>query len=145
MPERFGHSLRIEDGDLVVANDEVETVSGFDNLLQSLVLRVMTPLGNDEFNTTYGLDVKNIFTQPTGARLTKELIKLNLVRTLGTDPRIREVRDVVFTDDREFLEQHPQLNAEAARQRRRDRLWNVLVTILTIDDQAQTFPVTVVA
>jgi hypothetical protein len=144
MPERFGHGLRVEDGDIVIENDAVATVSGLDILLQSLVLRVMTPLGDDEFNTTYGLDVESIFTQPTGARLTKELIKLNLVRTLATDPRVREVRDVVFPDDPDFLEEHPQLNAEAARERRHSRLWTVLVTILTVDEEAHTLPVTLV-
>jgi hypothetical protein len=149
MADRFGHGLLIADGDLALERDPVTNlsqlrrISGLANLVQALVLRIRTPLGNDEFNTTYGLDVANIFTQPTGARVTKELIKLNLVRTLGTDPRVREVRDVVFLDEPEFLAQHPELDAREARKRRQERLWRVQVTIITVDGEPQAFEVEV--
>jgi hypothetical protein len=149
MADRFGHGLLVDDGDLALERDPVtnvsrlRTVSGQANLVQALVLRIRTPLGNDEFNTTYGLDVANIFTQPTGARMTKELIKLNLVRTLGTDPRLREVRDVVFLDEPEFLAQHPEHDARQARQRRQERLCRVQVTIIAVDGVEQAFELVV--
>jgi hypothetical protein len=57
--------------------------------MQALLLRVQTTFGSDRFNTTYGLDVTNAFTQPGTVSEVKSLIKLSLVRTLGTDPRLQ--------------------------------------------------------
>jgi len=107
------------------------------------VLRVLTPLGTDPFTTTYGLDVKSTFTQPVATHIVKELVKLNLVRTLSTDPRVSEIRDIVFPDDPEVIAANPALDAEAARLRRQARLWRVEVTITTVDDSSQTLDLTI--
>ncbi len=139
----FGHSLAIDAGDLVLEAGTFEEVHGKENLLQALELRVLTPLGNDRFNTTYGLDVRQAFTQPGTVRMVKELIKLNLVRTLGTDPRVRDIRDVVFVDDPAYLAQHPELDPQTARLNRQRRLWRVEVIIETVAGQTETLPVTI--
>lgn len=118
--QAFGSSLLVEDGDLVfgeVAGElALREVSGRENLLQALELRVLTPYGSDIFNVLYGLDYAQIFGSPEGMRMTRELIRLNLVRTLATDPRIGEIRDIVFADD------------EQSRLRRR---WRVEVQLET--------------
>lgn len=101
----FGSSLVLEDGDLVFeqvgAERRLREVAGLDNLIQALELRVLTPYGSDVFNVLYGLDYAQIFGSPGGAARTRDLVKLNLVRTLATDSRIGEIRDVVFVEDEE--------------------------------------------
>jgi hypothetical protein len=123
MAADLGHSLALVDGDLVLEDGGLVEVSGLPNLIQALALRVLTPLGSDQFNTGYGFDAQNIFTQPANARTVRDLITLNLVRTLEPDDRVREIRDVVFLDP-----------AEAHRR----RSWTVAVSIVTIDNQPQT-------
>lgn len=121
----FGNSLALEDGDIVFANNTLQMVSGTDNLLQSLELRVLTPFGSDIFNTTYGLDVTQAFTQPGSIRMVKELLKLSLVQTLGTDPRVQDILDVQFSEVQVGDLQH-------------SRSWTVNVVIHTVDAQTTT-------
>jgi hypothetical protein len=129
--DRFGRSLRMDDGDLVVAGDRLVEIGGVANLTQALTLRVLTPRGSDPFNTGYGLDIASIFTEPNGVRMVKELVKLNLVSTLSTDPRVREVRRITFNDDRERLTTDPAAR-EKLRADRHRRLWTVEVEVLTV-------------
>src|SRR5262249_12704250 len=129
MADKLGHSLLLRDGDLVFANQGLVEIEGRENLMQALVLRVLTPLASDTFATTYGLHAKHAFTQPVAPHIGKELVKLTLVRTLSTDPRVSEIRDIVFPDDPEVVAANPALDAEAARLRRQSRLWRVEVTI----------------
>jgi phage baseplate assembly protein W len=143
MAAAFGHGLRLVDGDLAVEQGRLLEVDGLENLVQALVLRIMTPLGTDVFNTGYGFDVRNAFTQPTGARLTSELIKLNLVRTLSPDPRVREVAAISFPDDAAHLAIHQELDSAAAEARRRGRLWPCEVSLRTVDGATHTLRVNV--
>jgi hypothetical protein len=128
MAATLGHSLRLDDGDLVLAGGGLEEVAGRENLAQALVLRVLTPLGSDPFATTYGLDVRNTFTEPVATHVMKELIRLNLVRTLSLDARVREIRDITFADD------------PTSRQ---NRLWTVTVTLIDIAGADHTVPLTI--
>jgi phage baseplate assembly protein W len=121
MPE-FGHSLALVDGDLGLRGGRVQTIDGIDNLVQALSLRLLTPLGSDFFNTGYGLDARNIFSQPAGTQLVKELVRLNVVRTLAGDPRVREVREVVIGEPRD----------------RHKRSWPVDATVVTMSDESRT-------
>ncbi len=131
----FGYSLALVNGDLVFANGEFQLVSDKANLLQALNLRVLTPFSSDIFNTTYGLDVTEAFTQAQGLSMMKELLKMSLVRTLGTDPRVHDVLDVLFSDDPRYLAMHPLVNPDASRQ---TRFWAVDVLIETADTQTAT-------
>jgi hypothetical protein len=132
-PEPYGRSFALVDGDLAIDLDETgvrspREVSGEQNLLQALQLRVLTPLGSDRFNVTYGLDTRQIFTAAGGVRMTKDLIRLNLVRTLGSDRRVRDVRDIVFMDDPDYMAAHG-VTEEEARLQRQSRLWSVEVDL----------------
>jgi hypothetical protein len=124
----LGTGLQLRDGDLVLDGGRLAEVTGLPNLVQALTLRVLTPLGSDRFATTCGFDVVPVVTQAVGTRTARNLLRLSLVRTLGTDPRVREVRDV------EVLEPPP----DSGR-----RLWEVVVTLLTIDGAQFALPVTV--
>lgn len=94
-----GRSLRLDDGDLALAEGDLVEIDGEANLVQALTLRVLTPYGSDRFNSRYGLDVTAAFTQPFATRTVAEVLKLNLVRTLGTDPRVLDIRHITFDDD----------------------------------------------
>src|SRR4051812_22607173 len=113
----LGRSLLLRDGDLVLADGSLLEVSGLPNLVQALTLRVLTPLGDDRFNTRYGLDAADVFTRATTVRTGRDLVQLNLVRTLGTDARVREIREVAFLEP-------------PSASRRRD--WPVVVTLITV-------------
>lgn len=139
----FGYSLALVNGDLVFENGTLKTVSGNRNLLQALELRVLTPFGSDIFNTSYGLNVEQAFTQPGSMHLVKELIKLSLVQTLGTDPRVHDIREVLFEDDPTYLARHPELSPQDISTDRRTRYWRVEVVIQTADTQAQTLSLTI--
>jgi hypothetical protein len=129
----LGRSLLLRDGDLVLAGGRFAEVSGAANLIQALTLRILTPLGNDRFNTGYGFDAASVFASAASARTARDLVQLNLVRTLGTDPRVAEVREVRFLD--------PPPGSHR-------RLWLVEVTVITAataqqSQQAVTVPLRV--
>jgi hypothetical protein len=141
--ERFGFSLALKDGDLAVEGGaggtplRLQIVSGKANLVQALELRVLTPFGSDPFNTRYGLDVSGAFLQSSGLRLTKELIRLSLVQTLGVDPRVQDIREVVFEDEPGYRLRHPEISPQTISEDRRRRFLQVEVVILTLQNQAQ--------
>jgi len=141
--DAYGYSFLLLDGDLVIQNNELLTVAGQANLIQALTLRVLTPYGSDPFNTTYGLDVTQAFTHPNGVRMVKDLIKLNLVRTLGTDPRVSDIREVLFDDDPAYLERHLEVDEPLLRDQHHRRIWQVDVTIDTVQNQSVTLALNV--
>ncbi|MEJ3748622.1 hypothetical protein WEI85_35745 [Actinomycetes bacterium KLBMP 9797] len=123
----LGFGLRLADGDLVVEDGALATVDGLPNLIQALTLRVLTPFGSDIFNATYGFDAAGVFGRPASARTVADLIRLNLVRTLATDARVREVDDVVVTPDADR------------------RGWTAEVTVVPFDGQPRTLPLRIEA
>jgi hypothetical protein len=131
MTTSFGRSLLLDDGDLVVTRGQLREVESVANLSQALTLRVLTPFGSDPFNTGYGLDISQTFTQPNPVSVAKQLVQLNLVRTLGSDPRVRDIRQVVFDDDPDLLAANPAL-APAARSAHNRRVWTVRVELDTL-------------
>lgn len=113
--DHLGHSLLLEDGDLVVRDRGLAPVTGIANLMQALKLRLLTPYGSDRFNNQYGLSAGGAFTRPVGTRELEELLRLEIVRTLAADPRVHEVVDVSFTGN----------SAE--------RVWSVAVVVEAVD------------
>lgn len=147
----FGYSLALVDGDIALTNSSntiveggvtkplktLQLVSGNANLLQALTLRVQTPSGSDIFNITYGLDIKDAFVLPNTTRMIKEFIKLSLVKTLATDPRVQDVREFLFMDDPQYLKRHPETSEEKIQALRSTRTWLVDVVIDTVDAQTE--------
>jgi hypothetical protein len=105
--------------------------------MQALLLRVQTTFGSDRFNTTYGLDVTNAFTQPGTVSAVKSLIKLSLVRTLGTDPRVSDIQDVQFVDEPAYRARHPEVTDQDIRDQRHRRTWAVDVLLQAANGQNQ--------
>jgi hypothetical protein len=145
----FGYSLALVDGDLVLGESDntiivngvqaptvtLLSVHGEANLQQALMLRVQTPFSSDIYNTSYGLDIREAFTQPGTLSRMKEFIKLSLVRTLATDPRVQDIRDVLFADEPRYQQQYGPVDVNATR---RARSWPVVVLLDTIDTQTIT-------
>jgi hypothetical protein len=113
-----GIGLLLADGDLVFdTTGALALVSGSSALVQDLTVRVLTPLGSDPFDTGYGLDARSVFSQSADARATLDLVRLNLVRTLGTDSRVSEIKDVAVTsgDRRSWTAQVELITTDGAR------------------------------
>jgi hypothetical protein len=93
--------LAVVDGDLVLEDGgaggaRLRAVSGRDNLLQALERRVLTPAGSDRFDTRYGVDYAQVFGTGAGLRSARDVLSLQLVRALVTDPRVHDVLEIRF-------------------------------------------------
>lgn len=139
-PGTLGTTLELRDGDLVISDGRFEMVDGIDCLEQSLTLRIGTPYGTDRVNVAYGLDVTDAFTGSHGLAIVKQLVRMSLVRTLAGDPRVDEVREVIFADDPDFAELTGVVPSAADRHNRR---WQAAVTVHTIDSLTTTLLVDV--
>src|SRR5262245_446461 len=130
----LGRGLLLRDGDLSFADGDFEPVAGLDNFLQGIRAMIETPLGSDVFNVAYGFDFLSIFSSAQSARMTRELIRLNLVKSLSTDNRVREIKEVVFDDEPRFFELQPEADTDQrGRDRKAARRWQALVVLRTIE------------
>ncbi|MFD7297821.1 hypothetical protein ACFV9W_31435 [Streptomyces sp. NPDC059897] len=135
----YGSSLLLEDGDLVLSGGTLAQVHEMANLRQALSLRLLTPYGTDRVHSTYGLDVRGAFTEGHGRRTVREVVRLEVVRTLATDPRVREVMSVLFNDDPEFVAQVRAAGGRPAG--RHDRSRRLVVEVATVSDTTVTLEV----
>jgi hypothetical protein len=103
----YGVGLLLDDGDVVLEGGRLQTVEGLANLAQALQLRILTPWGTDPINASYGLDLRDALTIGLGRDAMKAMVRLNLIRTVAADPRVSEVRSVLFDDDPDYIATHP--------------------------------------
>ncbi len=103
----YGRGLALDDGDLVLEAGRLVEVAGVANLRQGLELRLATPWASDRLDVRYGLDVRDTFTSALPRPLAKEVLRLSIIRSLATDPRVASVERVLFDDDPEYLAEHP--------------------------------------
>jgi hypothetical protein len=150
VPTAFGITLKMDDGDLVLTGSPAlapVVISGVPGALQSLVLKVLTPFGTDPFNVTYGFDVRPVFVEPNDPRAVRQLVRMSLVQSLGTDPRVRDVREILFKDDPEYRERHPELSdadiAALIRGERERRTRTVDVVLDLVDAPGQSLAVNI--
>ncbi|MFI6041866.1 hypothetical protein ACIA8C_09540 [Nocardia sp. NPDC051321] len=120
--------IRLAHGDIVLDRGRIAPLDGMPGLAQDLQIRLLTPLGEDRYDTRYGLDYRAVFTAPANAHEMRDLLRLNIVRTLITDPRVAEIRDIEIVD--------PGLDAH-------HRVWNVAVSIITSDGTPAVLTTTV--
>ncbi|HJZ79325.1 MAG TPA: hypothetical protein VKD91_03235, partial [Pyrinomonadaceae bacterium] len=92
-PTSFGKSLLLTDGDLLFDQEDLVTVAGRDNFLQAMQVMIETPFATDIFNVNYGFDLLNILRAAQSVQLIKELIRLNIVKSVSQDDRVREVKE----------------------------------------------------
>jgi phage baseplate assembly protein W len=134
-PASFGRSLRIIDGDLVFDQGELALIAGRENFLQAMQVMIETPFGTDIFNANYGFDILNIFLSAQPVNSIKELIRLNIVKSVSQDTRVREIKEVVFEDEARFFEILPGQNAdEHRRARKTERRWQAIVVLQTVSE-----------
>jgi phage baseplate assembly protein W len=132
-PSPLGRGVRIENGDLEFRNGDLAMTEDRNNLLQDLQIALDTPAGSDPFNINYGFDYLGIFSAPTTVSVKKELIRLNIIKTVTQDPRVREVREIAFDDDPRFFEIVRDDSMATARDRRKlRREWRCVVVITTL-------------
>lgn len=132
-PTAFGRSLRLLDGDLILDQGDLAMIVGRDNFLQGLQVMIETPFGTDIFNVNYGFDLPGLLGSPQTVRLIKELIRLNIVKSVSQDDRVREIQEVVFDDDPRFFEILPDYAADQQQRiRRAERRWQAVIVLATV-------------
>jgi hypothetical protein len=139
-PSVFGRSLQMKDGDLFFEQGDLVMTVGRDNFLQSLQIMIETPFATDRFNVNYGFDLLSIFKSPHNVRLAKELIRLNIVKSVSRDDRVREIKEVVFDDESRFFEILPDQHADDSRRKRKtERRWHAVAVLETIPEGEVAF------
>jgi len=134
-PSVLGKSLRLADGDLVLAGGDLATVAGQDNFLQALQVMIETPFASDVFNVNYGFDVQSIFTAALTVNQVKDLIRLNIVKSVSQDNRVQQVNEVVFDDEPRFYEILPdQEPGDHEHTRQRERRWQAVVVLQAVPE-----------
>ncbi len=129
----YGRGLLIQDGDLVLDAGRLVEVAGRANLEQALLLRISTPWADDRLNTGYGLDATEAFTAGLPRSLVKEVLRLNLIRTLAGDPRVVAVDQVLFDDDPAYLAAYPQTAGARQAGDRRVSLAEITIQPVPVD------------
>jgi hypothetical protein len=132
----FGRTLALVNGDLqLVADGGFAMVTGRDDLLQGLNTMIYTPFGSDIFNVNYGFDILNAIASPLPPQAIQDVIRLNIVKSVTVDNRIREVKEVVFDDDPHFYDLSPQSDpTDRSNARRTLRNWQAIVVLRTVSD-----------
>jgi hypothetical protein len=140
----LGVSLQLQDGDLAFDSGAgtLLEVEELDALSQALELSIQTQLGTDRINSTFGFDRLAVGAYALGLSTRKQYIAMQLVACVGADQRVRDVREVFFSDDPRFFELQPGLDAtvqaEIVAQIRASREYTVYVVIETITSQTLT-------
>jgi len=87
---------RTDEADLMVGLDDLDTVSGLDNLVQALQLRLLVDRGelSGLGHPRYGSRVRELIGEPLD-QANMELLRRYVQKTLLDDPRVEEVTRVV--------------------------------------------------
>jgi len=142
----LGVGLDLVDGDLVLdaGARDLAVARQEEMLVQALTGAVATQLGSDRMNASFGFDRLAIGAYAHGMDARRAYVKLQLVRALTADRRVREVRDVVFEDEARFAalagidEETARAIADATR---RSREYTVHVTIETVAGDVLEIPI----
>jgi hypothetical protein len=108
-----------------VRGRDLALVRSFDNLSQDLAVALTTLLGRDPFNTSFGFDGLNAIAFEHNPVLQRERVRMGVIRTVASDPRVARIVDVKLNDgrleagipdgpDRVQLRQSRMLNVEVA-------------------------------
>ena len=114
-PYFLGRGLQLSKGDLSFVDGDLAIIKDRENLLQAMKVMIETPFGTDIFNINYGFDLLGSISIPHSVSMTKELIRLNIVKSMSIDNRVREVKEVVFDDDPRYFELDPGEDVEKSR------------------------------
>ncbi len=78
---------------------DFDFVEGLDNLAQVLHITLTTALGSDLFNTQFGFDGLNALVDGDDPVITRERVRVAIIRLLQREPRIRRIIDVQIEGD----------------------------------------------
>ena len=138
-PTVFGRSLVLSDGDLLFAGGDFQIIVGRDNFFQGMRVMINTPAGSDIFNVRYGFDLLSCLAAPQSPSVVKQLIKLNIVKSLSQDNRIRQIEEIAFDDEPRFYELSPESDPDTnSRIRQTTRRWQAVVLIQTVQEGGVT-------
>jgi hypothetical protein len=134
-PTSFGRSLKLAESDLLFEEGDLAMIVGRDNFLQGMQVMIETPFATDVFNVNYGFDILGILSSPQSVPRIKDLIRLNIVKSVSQDNRVREIKEVVFDDEDRFFEIFPNQNRdEHRRTRKAERRWQAAIVLQTINE-----------
>lgn len=134
-PSSFGRSLQLSEGDLLFEQSDLVMIVGRDNFLQGMQVMIETPFATDVFNVNYGFDILGILSLPQNVPRIKDLIRLNIVKSVSQDNRVREIKEVVFDDEPRFFEIFWDENSDEHRHlRKAERRWQAVVVLQTINE-----------
>ena len=134
-PSVLGRSLRLVNGDLAISDSDFAAIADRDNFIQALQVMIETPMGSDVFNVSYGFDLLNSISAPQSVSLIKDLIRLNIVKSLSQDDRVREIKEIAFGDEPRFFEISPEFDPEESRRLRKlSRRWQAVIVLQTITE-----------
>jgi len=142
----LGLSLKLAVGDLVFddAVKDFALVREQAALTQALELSIETQIANDRLNSSFGFDRLSIGAYAYGLHTRKEYVKMQLVRCVTADRRVRDVREIFFEDDPRYFELHP-ISAAAQQQiialARASREYTAFVVVETIASDQLTIEV----
>jgi phage baseplate assembly protein W len=134
-PTVFGRSLVLSNGDLFFDAGDFSIIAGRDNFFQGMRTMINTPAGSDVFNVGYGFDLLGCLAASKSPSVIKQLIKLNIVKSLSTDNRIRQIEEIAFDDEARYYELSPESDPDAnAKKRQASRQWQAIVVVQTIQE-----------
>jgi phage baseplate assembly protein W len=145
----YDQSLLLQDGDLVFQYNadglrELKMICGIQNLAQGLTITVETPLGSDIFNQLFGFDLYSILRGGYNLVMTKQLIRLHVVKTISSDDRVLRIEELVFDDEPRYAELNPGADpAEAKRLRKVTRRWRLDGVIQPVTGEPTVVPIEV--
>jgi phage baseplate assembly protein W len=145
----YDQSLLLQDGDLAFEYNadglrELQMIAGIENLAQGLTITVETPLGSDIFNQLFGFDLYSILRGGYNLAMTKQLIRLHVVKTISSDDRVLRIEELVFDDEPRFAELNPGADpAEAKRLRKVTRHWRLDGVIQPVTGEPTVVPIEV--
>lgn len=143
-PLSLGSSLQLDDGDLVFDDQarDLTMVTGTAALTQALIMTIETQLGSDRINSAFGFDRTAIGAYAYGIHTQKEYVKMQLVRCVGLDRRVKDVREAFFHDDPRYFELNPGIDAATEQKiitcARVSRDYTVFVIVETINSNVVT-------
>lgn len=137
--ETFGTSLLLDNGDLSLQDGDLALVSGRDNFGQALRVIIETPFGSDPVNVNYGFDLSGIFVAGNTVTAIKDIIRLNIVKSLSQDNRVGSISEIVFDDEPDFATLAPDLaGGDPGTLARHSRQWHAVVSFTTVAGDAQS-------
>jgi phage baseplate assembly protein W len=136
----YGRTFTLVNGDLEIAHGadgqrDLTFIVGKEELAQGLQVLISTLQGSDIFNVLFGFDIQQSLMQPQAVREMRALVRLNVVKALAQEPRIRQIRAIAFVDEKDYLLIHPEVTLEQqaalAQQQRISRRWKLDVLLDT--------------